>query len=77
VLRLDYVHGHYTTWNNLRNKSWKGTECSLYSTVTPNMAALPHKTNTSAETSRDGSGTQESDKRKAVSIIQSLGCDGM
>jgi hypothetical protein len=30
VLRLGYVHGHYTTWNNLRNKSWEDIKCSWY-----------------------------------------------
>jgi hypothetical protein len=30
VLCLGYVHGHYITWNNLRNKSWEDTGCSLH-----------------------------------------------
>jgi len=30
VLLLGYVHGHYTTLNNLRCNSWEDTEFSLY-----------------------------------------------
>jgi len=66
IIQLETTYG-------ISHEKVQGVPC----TVTPNTAALPHKTNTSAGTSCDSCGTQESDKRRAMSIIQALGCDGM